>query len=128
MGTGPTERRWDAADLLYEIGRRTQAAAMMMRKHRVSPTHELCQCGRLPHRRLPLFGPRCEVASAHWEQAAYAMRQLLRHADRHGARPAGERTPRSVGRARVVTPAARPPGVIVGLDWLRRRRQRRTGQ
>lgn len=48
-------RHLDAADVLFEIGRRTQAAALMMRKHQVLPTQQLCECGRVATRVVPAF-------------------------------------------------------------------------
>lgn len=101
-GTGSTHR-WDAPAVLYETGRRAQAASLSMRRHEIGP-HDVCACGRLPVRTLAVFGPRCEVAAESWELAASLMRQVLRHlAAESSAHGSGERHP-ATGRA-VVYPA-----------------------
>lgn len=83
-GTG-SEHWFDAPAVLYETGRRVQAASLSLRRHEIGP-HDVCTCGRLPVRTLAVFGPRCEVAADSWELAAALMRQVLRNL-------AAERTP-----------------------------------
>ncbi len=48
----------DASDLLFEVGRQLQAVALVMRKHEIAP-HQVCECGRVAVRMLPVFGLRC---------------------------------------------------------------------
>lgn len=63
--------------MLYEIGRRTQAAALMMRKHTMLPSQQLCECGRIPTRVIPAFGLRCDIACDHWDVARATMARFL---------------------------------------------------
>lgn len=93
-------RHLDAADVLFEIGRRTQATALMMRKHRVLPTQQLCECGRLATRVLPAFGLRCDVAGEHWDIVRATMGRFLTQIV-SGA-PATRNTGRPVGTAKVL--------------------------
>lgn len=97
-GTQPT-RSWDAPSVLFEVGRRVQAASQAMRTHELA-AHDVCRCGRLPDRTLPVFGPRCEVASQSWDLAVESMERILAHM----AGPtclAPATGPRVVGRAAV---------------------------
>lgn len=88
---------------------------MTLRRHTISPVQEVCVCGRLPHRRLPVFGPRCEIACQQWDIAAYIMRRIL---DATSERPAD--ADRAVGRAPV--PPRRPSRATL-RTWLTRRRR-----
>jgi hypothetical protein len=69
-------RHLDASELAFEAGRQTQAVALVMRKHEIVPAHQLCVCGRLAARILPLFGLRCEIACRQWD-LAYALNSRL---------------------------------------------------
>lgn len=71
------ERFLDAAELLFEIGRRVQAVSLVMRKHKVLPAQQLCECGRLATRVIPAFGLRCEIASLQWDIAHALMTRFL---------------------------------------------------
>lgn len=71
------EGRLDAAGVLFEIGRRVQAAAVAMWKHRLVPSQQICTCGRMCVRTLPTFGLRCDVACDDWDTAMSAMERLL---------------------------------------------------
>lgn len=89
MGSSTAPRALDAAGLMYEVGRLVQALALTMRRHRLVPGQQLCECGRLPVHPVPLFGARCDVARDAWALAHEAMRRVVQT-----AAPA-------VGRARV---------------------------
>lgn len=97
-------RHLDAADVLFEIGRRTQAAALMMRKHQVLPTQQLCECGRVATRVVPAFGLRCDVAGEHWDLARATMSRFLTQivsgvsSSRDTRRPTGTAKVASAGR------------------------------
>lgn len=87
MHHGGQRRVLDASELLYEIGRRIQAVSLVMRKHKVLPTQQLCECGRLAARTVPAFGLRCEVAATEWQVAHSAMHRFLGQG--HTDRPVG---------------------------------------
>lgn len=86
----------DASELTYAVGRELQAMALAMRQHRPVPALQLCTCGRLNLRVLPIFGLRCEIASAQWDRTHAMVRRLLEQIDRESPRDA-----RAVGRASV---------------------------
>lgn len=91
----------DASELLFEVGRRLQAVALMMRKHQMVREQQICACGRIALRVLPVFGLRCDVACGQWQLAHDSMRQLLAQmTDRSLDSGAG----RFVGRARLSSP------------------------
>ncbi|MGH3738096.1 MAG: hypothetical protein ACRDT6_21170 [Micromonosporaceae bacterium] len=50
-------RRWDPTDLMLDVGRRVEAMALAMRKHRVVPEQQVCTCGQLATRILPVRVP-----------------------------------------------------------------------
>lgn len=96
-GDSPT--RLDAADLLLHVARHLERAGVLMRKHQIVSTYQVCSCGRVPVRLLRLFGLRCEIVCAQWLLVCDLLRRLLEQACGPGytadpARPA-------VGRATV---------------------------
>lgn len=68
----------DLHTLLYEIGRQLQALPLVMRKHELVGSQQLCTCGRLPVRPLPGFGLRCDVACDQWDLVHAALRRVVR--------------------------------------------------
>ncbi len=93
----------DATGIWYELGRQLQAVALTMRKHRIIGAQQLCECGRLPVRELPVFGERCDVAGEQWSRARESMRRIVAATDSQG-RAVG----RAVVRATGVTDEIRP--------------------
>ncbi|MGH3738381.1 MAG: hypothetical protein ACRDT6_22660 [Micromonosporaceae bacterium] len=89
----------DPFTLLYEVGRQLQAVPLVMRKHKLVGSQQLCECGRLPVHNLPGFGLRCEIASAHWSLAYEAMRRIVRHADDRAVGRVAMRCPECVRRS-----------------------------
>ncbi len=75
MGVPPVE----PTSLSYELGRQLQALALLMRKHRINPRQQVCDCGRLAMRELPMFGPRCDIACRQWDLVHSAMRRIVAH-------------------------------------------------
>lgn len=94
-------RRWEAPDVLFEVGRQVQAVALAMRKHTFAPGLRICTCGRVVDRPLPGFGLRCEVASEQWLRAEYGMRRVLQEFQVHGTRWSIAASHAVVGRAPV---------------------------
>ncbi len=88
MTTQLRVRPLDAPSLNFEIGRHVQTMALAMRRHRIVSTHQICECGRLPLRTLPVFGPRCEVACDSWRLAHDVMRRCVAQAG-DGSRAVG---------------------------------------
>ncbi len=89
----------DAPALLFEVGRQVQALALLAKRHRMAPAQQICQCGRLALRLLPMLGLRCEIVCAQWDLAYRLLKRVLeRMADRSLG---GEVESRAVGRAAV---------------------------
>lgn len=76
MNRGEPDRHLDASDLLFEVGRQMQAVALVTRRHELVPAQQLCECGRLALRVLPVLGLRCDIACHQWD-LAYALIQRL---------------------------------------------------
>lgn len=95
MHQGEQVRFLDAADVLFEIGRRVQAVSLMMRKHKILAAQQVCECGRLATRTVPAFGLRCDIAGQQWDLAHATMRRFLAQLT-----PAAD-TSRPIGIARV---------------------------
>lgn len=96
----------DASDLMHELGRRFQTVAAVMRKHSIVPALQICTCGQVPVRTLPLFGPRCSTACERWELAQSSLRSLTKTYDQAVAE--GTTAP-AVGRASVPSLRREPP-------------------
>jgi hypothetical protein len=64
------ERDWcDGSELMHELGRRFQAVSVVMRRHEIASMQQICVCGELPLRVLPIFGLRCRTACEVWDLA-----------------------------------------------------------
>lgn len=83
---GDSGSHLDAATLFYELGREVQAVGLLMRRHRLIDSQQLCACGRVPVRTLPYFGIRCDVAGERWARTDDAMRRILARGERTSPR------------------------------------------
>ncbi|MGH3647548.1 MAG: hypothetical protein ACRDTM_10285 [Micromonosporaceae bacterium] len=70
--------RHDAAAFWYEVGRQFQAVSLVMDRHQIVDAQQICACGRIAVRVLPMFGLRCEVAFETWNRAYTSMCQVSR--------------------------------------------------
>ncbi len=95
------DRNWcDGSEMVHELGRRFQAVSVVMHRHEIVSTQQICVCGELPLRIVPIFGLRCRSACEAWDLAWSSTLALARIADQQlpgGNRPIG----RISGRASV---------------------------
>lgn len=106
-------RRWDPTDVMLDVSRRVEAMALAMRKHRIVSEQQVCACGQLATRMLPVFGIRCETAYELWDLAQSSMRTALRHmADRRPGVASNELTRLSAAGPKTEARARRRPDPV----------------
>lgn len=72
-----------------------------MRRHEIASGYQVCECGRVPVRILPMFGLRCEIACCQWDLACALVRRLVEHMSGQNLADGMDR--RAIGRAMVST-------------------------